>query len=72
MPVEVTWTAEIRYRETVREAVTPDEIPSPLLEKWRTFENVLTAADAEGRISYRIGSYAEYVDEHPEAVRPGY
>jgi hypothetical protein len=70
IPMEVTWCTE--NREAKREAVSVDEIPSTLLEKWRAFERQLTSADAEGRIDYRIGSYPDYVQDHPEAIWAGH
>jgi hypothetical protein len=70
IPMEVTWCTN--RREAQREAVPVDEIPSTLLEKWRDFEVLLSSADAEGRIDYRIGSYPDYVQAHLEAVWAGH
>jgi hypothetical protein len=70
IPMEVTWCT--KNREIKREAVSETEIPSTLLEKWREFERLLISADLEGRIDYRIGSYPDYVQAHPEAVWAGH
>lgn len=70
VPMEITWCTE--NREVRREAVSVDEIPATLLEKWRAFERHLTSADADGRIDYRIGSYPDYVANHPEAIWAGH
>jgi hypothetical protein len=70
IPMEVTWCTN--RREANREAVSVDEIPVILLEKWRDFEKHLASADTEGRIDYRIGSYPDYVAGHPEAIWAGH
>jgi hypothetical protein len=71
IPKELSWAT--KKREIDKEAIPAEEIADPgLLDKWKAFESLLKLADEEGRVTYQIGRYPEYLQKHPEAIWPGH